>query len=565
MADQLANTSEAVELAPRVWWVGSMIPDDRFQCHAYLIEQGDQSVLIDPGSALIASEIIRKIESVTTLSNVRWLVCSHADPDIIGALPALVGHGLHQDAHIVTFWRDEALIVHSGTPLPFWRIEDHNWTLELEDRRLRFILTPYLHFAGACCTYDEESETLFSSDLFGGFTLETSLFATSMDYFDSIRAFHEHYMPSREILTHALEELRTLPMRRIAPQHGQVILEPLIMPIIDRLETLECGIYLMARSDPRLRFLLNSNEVVKGVVDVLIRATRFSEVVEHLSKMATQILGSEYLELWAKSADVVIRFDNSDGFAGTRSSPPEDVRTVLDGRVQSEGPRFLLPVTSPTSELTSGAVVLGFSEDPHLDSPTRAVLAQLASLVEVGLEREMVTRAAQMERAAWRSRAMHDALTGLLNRASLAETFDEVFDTERGDAQTITAALMIDIDFFKTVNDTFGHDTGDKVLQHVARCVSSSIRPNDLAIRYGGEEFLVLLNEITIETVEIAAQRIRSKVASDGEDLPPVTISIGAAVRRQGEGLHGLIARSDEALYDAKRSGRDRIMTSDSN
>lgn len=96
-----------------------MIPDDRFQCHAYLIEQGDQSVLIDPGSALIGDEIIRKIESITPLHNVRWLVCSHADPDIIGALPALVARGLHPEAHIATFWRDEALIIHSGTPLPF--------------------------------------------------------------------------------------------------------------------------------------------------------------------------------------------------------------------------------------------------------------------------------------------------------------------------------------------------------------------------------------------------------------------------------------------------------------
>ena len=230
------DTDEAIELAPRVWWVGMMLPDDRFQCHVYLIEQGDQSVLIDPGSALVASEMIRKVESIVPLTSIRWLVCSHADPDIIGALPALEARGLSPDAAIVTYWRDEALIVHSGTPRPFWRIEEHDWRLDLEDRTLRFVFTPYLHFAGAFATYDETSGTLFSSDLFGGFTEDPSLFATSIEYFDAIRAFHEHYMPSREILAHSLQMIRELPMLRIAPQHGQVIPGELIEPIMEKLE-----------------------------------------------------------------------------------------------------------------------------------------------------------------------------------------------------------------------------------------------------------------------------------------------------------------------------------------
>ena len=561
VVDVLANTTEAVELAPRVWWVGSMLPDDRFQCHVYLIEQGDQSVLIDPGSALITAEVIRKIESVTPLTNVRWLVCSHADPDIIGGLPALVEQGLHPDAKIVTFWRDEALIIHSGTPLQFWRIEDHDWTLRLEDRSLRFILTPYLHFAGAFCTYDQESQTLFSSDLFGGFTLESSLFASSMDYFDSIRAFHEHYMPSREILTHTLEELRPIPMKRIAPQHGQVIPEHLILPIIDKLETLECGIYLIARNEPGLRFLLNANQVVKGVVDILIRAKRFSEVVEHLSLMASQVLQTEYLELWAERDGLVIRFEQSDGFTGHRAAPPDDVRSVLDGGAAPTGSRFLLALTSPTTERSSGAVVLGFKEHPQLDGRTRAVLSQLTSLVEVGLEREMITRTAQTERATWRNRAMHDPLTGLLNRTSLAETLFQLFTPNDAGAQPLTAALMIDIDLFKGVNDSFGHDTGDRVLQHVARCINASIRPSDLAFRYGGEEFLVLLSVLDLEMATIVATRIRSRVVADSGTLPPVTLSIGIAMRHEGEGPQSLFNRSDEALYDAKNSGRDCVVS----
>lgn len=98
--------------------------------------------------------------------------------------------------------------------MPFWLVEEHDWTLPLEDRRLQFVLTPYLHFPGAFTTFDHGTHTLFSSDLFGGFTSEPQLFAKDESYFEQIRAFHEHYMPSHEILMHGLLRLRELPLKQ---------------------------------------------------------------------------------------------------------------------------------------------------------------------------------------------------------------------------------------------------------------------------------------------------------------------------------------------------------------
>ena len=118
------DTSRAIELAPRIWWVGALLPGDQFQCHVYLVEQGDQSVLIDPGSALTAADVVRKVDDVVGVRNVRWLVCSHTDPDIIAAMPMLVAHGLHPEAAIVTHWRDKALIRHFGVDLPYWLVEE---------------------------------------------------------------------------------------------------------------------------------------------------------------------------------------------------------------------------------------------------------------------------------------------------------------------------------------------------------------------------------------------------------------------------------------------------------
>lgn len=559
MENPSVDTSEAVEIAHRVWWVGSIIPDDRFQCHAYLIEQGDQSVLIDPGSALITDEIIRKIESVTPLQNIRWLVCSHADPDIIGSLPKLVAHGLHPDAHIVTFWRDQALIVHCGTTLPFWRIEEHDWCLTLVDRTLRFTLTPYLHFAGAFITYDDVSRTLFSSDLFGGFTMDPELYASSMDYFNAIRAFHEHYMPSREILAHAIQAIRDLPLDRIAPQHGQIIPRHLIGPIMDKLETLECGIYLLARNDAGLRFLLNMNQVIKGVVDVLVTSDRFADVLAHLATTAATILQTKYLEVWATQGNLTLWFHEGNNFQGSPESPPDDVLPVMLGKESRSETRLILPIKSANSNVIVGAAVLGFASAPDIDRETMTVLTQIVSLVEVGLEKEMLTRFALEERATWRKRAIHDPLTGVLNRVSLDDNFERLMThADSGEALQI-AAMMIDIDHFKVVNDTFGHPIGDRVLQHVATSIVPGVRPTDLVFRYGGEEFLVLLIGVDRTTALAAAQRIHARVALPAHDLPPVTVSIGVAMLHEGEERDSLISRADAALYVAKISGRDQI------
>lgn len=557
------STSQAVEIAPRIWWVGSILATDQFQSHVYLIEQGDQSVLIDPGSALIVDETIRKVDQVVGVDNVRWLVCSHADPDVIGALPRLVARGLHPDAHIVTHWRDEALIVHSGTPLPFWRIEEHEWRLPLADRTLRFVFSPYLHFAGAFCTFDEPTGTLFSGDLFGGTFDGDALVATSMSSFSAMRTFHEHYMPSREVLVHTLEQVRQLPPRQIAPQHGQIIREPLIDPIIERLERLECGIYLLSRDDPGLAFLLAANRTVRDVVDTLVREQRFSAVAEHLAEVAARTLGAQYLEIWASTEQITLQFESSDGFDGHLAEPPDDVwRAMHSGELQ-RGDRFIWPLTSLASDQINGAAVLGFASAPEFDAATLAVINQITGLVEVGLEREVLRQSADVERAAWHERAIHDPLTGAFNRVSLTDSFGRLsaFDDHHDLPRMVT--LMIDIDHFKQVNDEHGHAVGDLILQHVARSIVGSVRAKDLVFRVGGEEFLVLMSNVDALAAGTAAERIRHRLSEVPPGLPPVTVSIGLALRRAGEDREALISRADEALYRAKREGRDRVAVSE--
>lgn len=122
--------------------------------------------------------------------------------------------------------------------------------------------------------------------------------------------------------------------------------------------------------------------------------------------------------------------------------------------------------------------------------------------------------------------------------------------------------LVIDVDHFKAVNDKYGHEAGDAVLRMVSRTMQGGVRGLDLAGRWGGEEFLVIVAHATTESVTAVAERIRVLVAASSLSVPEsisVTVSVGAALASAGESAAQLVRRADEALYLAKREGRNRV------
>lgn len=549
-----------VEIAPRVWWVGAMLPGDRFQCHVYLVEQGDQSVLIDPGSALTAEAVIRNVEQVVGLESVRWVVCSHADPDIVAAVPALLEAGLSPQASVVTHWRDQALIRHLGWPLAFHRIEEHDWRLELEDRALQFVFTPYVHFAGAFCTFDEGTGTLFSSDLFGAFSDDTALFASASTSLAGMRDFHEHYMPSHEALAHSVDQLRDLAIRCIAPQHGHVLPEALVPRVLDEVASWDCGLYLEVDADPGLAFLFTAHRTVHELAQVLLEDPDFPNVALHLEKLAAEHLGAVAVELWARAGRDVLVFDGRDGFTGRREHAPDDVGAVLGGAPGSgDGrERLLVPLVAPGSSTVEGVAVLVLSGAVVLDARSHRLLRDVAALVATAVQREVTRSLALLDRAALYDQAVRDGLTGLHNRFYLDDVLPKMLAGHDRDGSPLSV-LMVDVDHFKLVNDRHGHLVGDAVLRHVATALDQMSRTGDLTIRYGGEEFLVVLAGSRAAAAEVLANRLREAVAETRGDLPAVTVSVGVAEHQATEPSEHLLRRADGALYDAKGAGRDRV------
>lgn len=164
--------------------------------------------------------------------------------------------------------------------------------------------------------------------------------------------------------------------------------------------------------------------------------------------------------------------------------------------------------------------------------------------------------------------AVRDHLTGLYNRAYMDERLKAEFAFAVRH-NTPLAVLLMDIDHFKNVNDTHGHPVGDAILKEVSANILTGLRTEDVAARFGGEEFVVLARGIEEPGAQILAQRMRTKAEKarvpvpSGEGIVSVTLSVGIAVYRQGSPLNtpdAVVAAADEALYRAKRGGRNRAV-----
>lgn len=174
----------------------------------------------------------------------------------------------------------------------------------------------------------------------------------------------------------------------------------------------------------------------------------------------------------------------------------------------------------------------------------------------------MALIATQNRKSQFEHQAYVDALTGIYNRHWMSSAFPRAL--HRCALDKLPFAVMVaDIDHFKQVNDTYGHLVGDIALKIVARCLAENLRPHDLLVRYGGEEFAVLLPDADLEEARAIAERLRAMIADteiccDGISFQ-VTISIGITPARHEETLENLIREADHALYRAKELGRNRV------
>jgi diguanylate cyclase (GGDEF)-like protein len=250
---------------------------------------------------------------------------------------------------------------------------------------------------------------------------------------------------------------------------------------------------------------------------------------------------------------------------------PAAARTeVKDGRIVIGKTPFFAKAT-PFG--TGGASVVAVE-------PTSAVHARLsayrrrllfAAAITLALAAGLATRLARpvarvfADLARLTHQSQTDALTNIANRRALDERLDDEVDHARR-LGTSVAYVIADIDDFKSINDRFGHQTGDEVLRRVARCFAEAVRELDLVGRYGGEEIAVVAPGTNLSGARAFAEKIRGRIEDlelrtpDG-DIFRVTASFGAACFPAQPGVEELVSAADAALYEAKRNGKNRVVT----
>jgi diguanylate cyclase len=159
-----------------------------------------------------------------------------------------------------------------------------------------------------------------------------------------------------------------------------------------------------------------------------------------------------------------------------------------------------------------------------------------------------------------RAQARTDHLTGLQNRRALEEVVQR--EMAHADRHGLGLSLaLFDIDHFKHVNDRYGHNAGDRILEIMGQVLRASVRQGDLPVRWGGEEFLVFMPATPLQGARSLAERVRARMEAETAERGPVTVTVSAGIaeRRAAEAFSDLFSRTDDLLYAAKAAGRNRV------
>jgi len=538
--------SKPIEIAKDIFWVGYVVPNDPFQCNVYLIKDGDSSVLIDPGSMITFPVVVEKITSIIKLRDIKYIIMHHQDPDIVSSYSTLETLFPKGERYVVTHWRTQMLLKHYDWQTPFYLIDKNEWKLKTNTRELEFIFTPYAHFAGAFCTYDKKSGVLFSSDIFGGLTEEFRLFVEE-DYIEKAKLFHKHYMPSKDILNYALSKIEEKNPTMIASQHGGVIKKELIPKIIQELKTLDCGLYLMDDYIDDIFILNQVDNIVHNIFKEAIILSTFENILKAIYS---------YLKEYIKELDRIIVIGDNKMFV------VKDYQFFSCNIVEEDCKFSFNKELIDELQKKIGKIIICYNDELEKNEKLflDILFKKLSNILGVALKKELTLIKLKEREKELYEKSITDPLTGLYNRAFLMNFLKTKLKESIRYNFPLSIAI-IDIDFFKKINDTYGHIEGDCVLQELALLLKKHFRGSDVIARYGGEEFIVVMPFTSLKDACKKMDKFRKIVKKHKFcNLLNITISIGVAEFNKKEDEIEFIKRADDNLYKAKKSGRDKVI-----
>ncbi|MDE1175656.1 MAG: diguanylate cyclase [Edaphobacter sp.] len=296
-------------------------------------------------------------------------------------------------------------------------------------------------------------------------------------------------------------------------------------------------------SEELFRAFMNASPFLSYIKDAAGRLLFYNRAFAQRFGVSEQAwLGRTDEQLWSRNLTKSVRTHDLEVMAGGRMVETEEHIRAADGTLSS-----LRSFKFPCSDSAGNVLLAGVAVDISAEVAHKSELERY--------HRELEEANEQLRRL-----AVTDELTGLRNRRAFEERLVMEFSMARRRRREL-AVLLIDVDNFKMTNDRYGHAAGDEVLRRLGMILRTTVRLPDLPARYGGEEFVVLLPESGEESAMGLARRVMARVAAEDWDNEAVTISMGmAAINESLNNGYQLVELADEALYAAKRAGKNRVM-----
>jgi len=546
-----------VQLADGVYWVGSSENLGGLQCNPYLLVDQGEGVLFDPGSVLDFEAVLQNVTALIPLEKIRYVVLHHQDPDFCSGVPLFEKAGGRFT--IVTHWRTQTIIRYYGLSSPYYLVHEHDYRLELSSgRELIFIPTPYLHFPGAITTLDKKSGILFSSDLFGAFSNHFDFYAEE-DYIEKMKTFHEHYMPSNDVLRPVMETLLLLDIRMIAPQHGSIIKDN-VKTHIKVLRDLECGVFL----NPVKKNIKKAGGYA-GICSMVLKRLAATygaeELGEALEGLSIETKGPDFeivdftyggMELWEKLFENIYLKKGSNWLL------------VIEPLVRSLSQEYEMPFPGIFS-----------SEIRSIQQQTLLLRQELEELKEINDRLERNIEQTQ-------GRITTCPVTGLHNETFFREylkteleesTFgaaevklSDRLSAKNGEEESKCLAF-VGIDNVPRIKYLYGDAEAENVLKGIVYLLNEEKDDRDLMFRLDGWALACFFPATKKETALELCERIRNEVRVSKKFLEPVTVSVGLASLQEcgklkdEKGIAQTIYRvTAERLRLAKGKGGDMVV-----
>ncbi|MBP7174716.1 MAG: response regulator [Thermoclostridium sp.] len=497
------ETNRTEKIAEGIYWVGGHEHNGGLHCNPYLIIDEEEAVLIDPGSVLDFEYVYENVCSLVPLEKIKYVILHHQDPDFCASVPLFEKKGA--SFKIVTHWRTQTLVKYYGVKSDYYIVNKNDFKLMLKSGRiLGFIQTPYLHFPGAITTYDYQTKTLFSSDLFGAFSYEWKLYA-SEGYMEKMKAFHEHYMPSNDILRPVMEVFLSMDISMIAPQHGS-ILNNHIRDYIKALRDLECGTFMTTIRRNLVQsggYSFVCSLVLKRFVSIFNR----EEVLEAVEQLDIT-LNKDTMEIVDYNYRGSVFWDLM--FEQILIQKGVQWLIVIEPLVQRLSKEYDIPVP----EVYKNTLMKAQEEAAFLSSEN-------TMLKEINDRLHNSVREAQ-------DKLTKCPVTGLYNTEFFKNYLNDNIGTLIAEgSQQNPALVLLSVDNMSKIKFSYGDDEADETLKNIVYTINSLREENTVPFMLRGESLACYIPHTTKTKAVEFAENLRNAIQGSGKFIEKITVSLG--------------------------------------